>query len=53
MVASVGHLETVSFFLLESDVANEVGVSDFEIFGLGILSDWKDGAGALDAFRSR
>ena len=37
---------------MESDVANEVGVSGFSIFGNGRLSDCKDGANALNAFRS-
>ena len=53
MVASVGHSDMVSFLILESDVANKVVVSDFTIFGDGRLLDWKYGACALDAFRSK
>ena len=50
LVSSCSHAYTVSFFFLEADVADEVGIGYFAASWNIFLADGENGAGALDSF---
>ena len=53
LVTSRGHAYTVSFFFLEADVADEVGIGYFAAVWNEVLADGEKGTGAFDSFVCR